>query len=153
MLQVLQFPSPQAVVSIVHTTVQRSTQHIMDYLGEDTMASQAKTKHDRPFRVIIAGGGIAGLVMSHALQKAKIDHVVLEKGGIAPAWGASISMWAHGARILQQIDCFEATSSICTPLKRMYGRTSDGKTFVEDDIFPMIFKRYVASSSECVNPS
>lgn len=33
----------------------------------------------KPFRVVIVGAGIVGLSLSHALQLANIDHVVLEK--------------------------------------------------------------------------
>jgi FAD dependent monooxygenase len=33
----------------------------------------------KPFRVIIVGAGVVGLSLSHALQLANIDHVVLEK--------------------------------------------------------------------------
>lgn len=97
----------------------------------------------RPFRVIIAGGGIGGLAMSHALQKAKIDHIVLEKGEVAPPWGASISFWANGVRILQQLGCLELLEKNCTPLKRMYGRARDGKAFLTGDIFSMLVERFV----------
>ncbi|RFU78064.1 fad binding domain-containing [Trichoderma arundinaceum] len=59
---------------------------------------------ERPFRVIVVGGGVAGLVASNALQKLGIDHVVLEKhSDIAPPLGAGISMWPHGLRILHQL--------------------------------------------------
>ncbi|OCK84466.1 FAD binding domain-containing protein [Lepidopterella palustris CBS 459.81] len=95
----------------------------------------------RPFRVIIVGCGVGGLAFSHAFQKAGIDHVVLEKGIIAPPWGASISMWAHGARILQQIDCLEALEAACLPLKNMIARSKDGKAFAEDTFFDMMVER------------
>jgi len=53
------------------------------------------------FRVIVVGGGVAGLTASHALQKANIDHVVLERHlEPAPPAGASIAIYPHGARIL-----------------------------------------------------
>ncbi len=45
----------------------------------------------RPFRVIIVGAGISGLVLAHALGLAKIDFIVLEKGVVAPSWGTSIT--------------------------------------------------------------
>jgi cation diffusion facilitator CzcD-associated flavoprotein CzcO len=46
---------------------------------------------ERPFRVIIVGAGVSGLVLAHALERAKIDFVVLEKGIVAPPWGTSIT--------------------------------------------------------------
>src|SRR6202790_3541907 len=38
------------------------------------------------FRVVVIGGGQAGLAMSHHLQQNGIDHVILEKNRIAHAW-------------------------------------------------------------------
>lgn len=36
--------------------------------------------------VIIIGGGQAGLAMSHELDRAGVDHVILEKGRVAESW-------------------------------------------------------------------
>lgn len=36
--------------------------------------------------VIVIGAGHAGLAISHLLRKANIDHIVLERGGIANSW-------------------------------------------------------------------
>ena len=47
------------------------------------------------FRVIIVGAGVSGLVLAHALELAKIDFVVLEKGVVAPPWGTSITSKIH----------------------------------------------------------
>jgi 2-polyprenyl-6-methoxyphenol hydroxylase-like FAD-dependent oxidoreductase len=45
------------------------------------------------FRVIIAGGGIAGLTLANALERAGIDFILLEgRNEIAPQVGASIGM-------------------------------------------------------------
>ncbi|KAL8959688.1 MAG: hypothetical protein Q9193_003486 [Seirophora villosa] len=46
---------------------------------------------DKPFRVIIVGAGVSGLILAHALQLAKTDFVLLEKGVVAPPWGSSIT--------------------------------------------------------------
>lgn len=40
---------------------------------------QSDPNPPRPFRVVIVGAGLVGLSLSHALQLANIDHVVLEK--------------------------------------------------------------------------
>ncbi|RYP77149.1 hypothetical protein DL769_003494 [Monosporascus sp. CRB-8-3] len=103
--------------------------------------SAASAKASRPFRVIISGGGVGGLVISHALTRAGIDHVVLEKGIVAPDWGASISIWAHGARIFQQIGCWEALRAACLPLKMIYVRGQDGKAYSAEPYFEMMLKR------------
>lgn len=94
-----------------------------------------------PFRVVIVGGGVAGIVLSHALVRAGIDHVVLEKGIIAPEWGASISIWAHGARILSQINCWDALCAHALPLKMIYARGADGKAYSEEPYFDMMKER------------
>jgi 2-polyprenyl-6-methoxyphenol hydroxylase-like FAD-dependent oxidoreductase len=92
-------------------------------------------------KVIIIGGGVAGLAISHAFQKANINHVVLEKGVVAPQWGASITIWAHGARILQQLGCLDALSAQALPMKMMYCRDCNGKAFSADNYFEMMTER------------
>ncbi|KAK7993863.1 hypothetical protein PG989_007244 [Apiospora arundinis] len=79
------------------------------------------------FRVIIVGAGIAGLAASHCLQKAGIDHVVLERRTeIDPPEGASFAVYPHGARILHQIGCLDAAKAACKPCLRYYSRGPDG---------------------------
>ncbi len=92
-------------------------------------------------KVIVVGGGVAGLAISHAFQKANIDHVVLEKGVVAPPWGASITIWAHGARILQQLGCLDALAAQALPMKMMYCRDRNGKAFSTDNYFEMMTER------------
>ncbi|TAQ89191.1 hypothetical protein B7494_g2482 [Chlorociboria aeruginascens] len=83
---------------------------------------------DRPFRVIVVGGGITGLTASHTLSKAGIDHIVVESGSeAAPPSGASIAIYPHGARILEQIDCLEASKAINIPCDRFVHRMPNGK--------------------------
>jgi FAD dependent monooxygenase len=41
--------------------------------------SQLEKSSQKPLRVIVVGAGIVGLSLSHALQLANIDHVVLER--------------------------------------------------------------------------
>lgn len=68
----------------------------------------AKSDQTSDFRVIIAGGGIAGLTLANALQHIDIDYILLEgRSEIAPQVGASIGMFQNGSRILDQLDCFD----------------------------------------------
>jgi 2-polyprenyl-6-methoxyphenol hydroxylase-like FAD-dependent oxidoreductase len=78
------------------------------------MAAEPKTSD---FRVIIAGGGIAGLTLANALQHAGIDYLLLEgRTEIAPQVGASIGVLPNGGRILDQLGCYEDIWEATTPL-------------------------------------
>lgn len=91
--------------------------------------------------MIIVGAGVGGLVISHALTRAGIDHVVLEKGVVAPNWGASISIWANGARILHQIGCWDAIRAASLPLRMIYVRDRHGKSYSAEPYFDMMTER------------
>ncbi|KUJ19502.1 FAD/NAD(P)-binding domain-containing protein [Mollisia scopiformis] len=65
-------------------------------------------KEGRPFKVIIVGGGIAGLTLANALERGNIDYVLLEaRGDIAPQVGASIGILPNGSRIFDQMGMYE----------------------------------------------
>ncbi|KAJ9635448.1 hypothetical protein H2201_003110 [Coniosporium apollinis] len=69
------------------------------------------------FRVIIAGGGIAGLSLANALQHANIDYVLLEaRSLIAPQVGASIGLAPNGSRILDQLGCYDDIRELTLPV-------------------------------------
>ena len=98
---------------------------------------------DRPFRVIVVGGGVAGLTAAHALHKAKIDYVVLERcSEPAPPTGASIAIYPHGARILNQIGCLQAAKEACSPMTRFINRMPDGKPIVDSKFFDYVLEKY-----------
>lgn len=60
------------------------------------------------FKVLIAGGSIAGLVLANMLQQLGIDFLVLEAyPEIAPQVGASIGFFPNGNRILDQLGLFD----------------------------------------------
>jgi len=95
-----------------------------------------------PFRVIVVGGGVTGLVASHIFQKAGIDHVVLERGPeAAPATGASIAIYPHGSRILEQLGILEDMIKIDAPMDRLVHRKPDGSVILENDYWGEIKKK------------
>lgn len=101
---------------------------------------------ESPFRVIVVGAGVAGLTASHCLQKAGIEHVVLERRSeIAPPEGASIAMYPHGARILHQIGCLEAAKSACVTCDRWWCRRPDGKAIMNNGFFNYVKQKYAMS--------
>ncbi|KAL8826055.1 MAG: hypothetical protein Q9170_007553 [Blastenia crenularia] len=94
-----------------------------------------------PFKVIVVGGGVAGLTAAHCLHKANIDHVVLERGDDpAPPTGASIAIYPHGARILDQLGCLQSARKACSPMIGFVNRMPDGKTIVDSKFFDHVAK-------------
>ncbi|CAG8237917.1 unnamed protein product [Penicillium salamii] len=74
------------------------------------------------FRVIIVGGSVAGLALANMLEQYGIDFVVLEKHkSIAPHLGAGFAMLPHGARILDQLGCYNALEKLSTPIDTVVG--------------------------------
>ncbi|KAI0836618.1 FAD binding domain protein [Hypoxylon sp. FL0890] len=70
-------------------------------------------KPDSDFKVIIAGGSVAGLTLANMLEMFGLDYVLLEScSAIAPQVGASIGLFPNGLRILDQIGCYEAIQDI-----------------------------------------
>ncbi|KAM3497416.1 hypothetical protein MY10362_009234 [Beauveria mimosiformis] len=60
------------------------------------------------FKVIIVGGGPAGLALASILDRLHIDFIVLEAyGKIAPVIGACIAISPQALRIMDQIGCYE----------------------------------------------
>lgn len=66
-----------------------------------------------PFRVIIVGGSIVGLTLANIFERYGIDFVLLEKHEkIAPSLGAGFSIWSNGARVLDQLGCYDALEKV-----------------------------------------
>jgi 2-polyprenyl-6-methoxyphenol hydroxylase-like FAD-dependent oxidoreductase len=80
------------------------------------------------FKIIIAGGGIAGLTLANMLEKFDIDYLLLESHRkIAPAVGASIGLFPNGLRVLDQLGCYESILALAQDgTKRSYNHRSDG---------------------------
>ncbi|KAK8012296.1 FAD/NAD(P)-binding domain-containing protein [Apiospora marii] len=96
---------------------------------------------DGPFKVIIVGGGVAGLSLAHCLEKANIDYTILDKGVIAPEWGTSISIHPNGCRILDQLGVLEEAEKHCVPMERFYNRGPTGHPFDYDFFFQAVRSR------------
>ncbi|KAI1842805.1 hypothetical protein JX265_002658 [Neoarthrinium moseri] len=95
------------------------------------------------FRVIVIGGGIAGLSASHMLQKAGIDHIVLERRSeVARLEGGSMFIYPHGSRILDQLGCLDTVQKGTVPPGRWFIRLPGGKKILESTFFSHIQKNH-----------
>ena len=105
----------------------------------------ADVKAPAHFRVIIVGGGIAGLTLANALQHARIDYLLLEsRSVIDPQVGASIGLAPNGARILDQLSCFEDIEKETEPIELAGNHAANGDDLVpRSDGFQLAFARSV----------
>ncbi|KAF3354517.1 ATP-dependent DNA helicase PIF1 [Verticillium dahliae VDG1] len=66
------------------------------------------SKSQSGFRVLVAGGGIAGLTLANCLERAGVEYILLEAhDNVAPRVGASIGLLPNGSRILDQLGCYD----------------------------------------------
>ena len=78
-------------------------------------------------KVIIAGGGIAGLTLANALEKAGIDFVLLEARALLdPQVGASIAIAPSSMRIFDQFGAAQEIIDQTTPIKWGRHHRKDG---------------------------
>jgi 2-polyprenyl-6-methoxyphenol hydroxylase-like FAD-dependent oxidoreductase len=101
-------------------------------------------KPGRKFRVIIVGGGVAGLAMAHALQLANIDYTVLEKRQeVVETSGAGLGVWPQCVRILDQFRVLDAMKQISSPLRMSVNLNPDGSEISTSPLFDMVMERSV----------
>ncbi|KAK4172898.1 putative monooxygenase [Triangularia setosa] len=101
---------------------------------------------DNPFKIIIIGGGIAGLTLANMLEKFEIDYILLEAhDNIAPAVGASIGLFPNGLLILDQIGCYEPVRAVAQSgtVKYAHMRHPDGSSVsCIEDFFGHLERRH-----------
>ena len=106
--------------------------------------AQTDSATSKPFRVIIIGAGIVGLSLSHALQLANIDHVVLEKHDkIVSVRGAALIIWPTVARIFDQYGILDKITKTITPVGQEYIRWPDGSLSWHDPTLQYMSNLYV----------
>ena len=102
------------------------------------------------FKVIIVGGSIGGLTLAHCLQRAGIDHIVLEKASDpAPQIGASIGILPNGARVLDQLELYDEIEDHIEPLSTATIGYPDGFSFSSS--YPKIVNERYAIFCSCSN--
>ncbi|GMG33539.1 unnamed protein product [Aspergillus oryzae var. brunneus] len=98
------------------------------------------------FKIIIAGGGIAGLTLANMLERFDLDYVLLEAHSeIAPPVGASIGLFPNGLRILDQLGCYERIANLSVQhLEVAYMRDRKGDVLSAlHQMFKHLERRYV----------
>lgn len=89
-----------------------------------------------PFKVVIVGGSVAGLTLANILERYNIDYVVLEKHSeIAPQLGASLGVFPHGARILDQLGVYSKIEGIMMPVNESQSFGPDGLALAPPEPF------------------
>ncbi|KAI4653707.1 hypothetical protein J4E93_001474 [Alternaria ventricosa] len=97
----------------------------------------------KPFRVIVIGAGIVGLSLSHALQLANIEHVVLEKHDkIVSIKGAALIVWPAVARIFDQFGILDRITKTTAPVENSYKRWPDGSLICRDDTMQTVSRLF-----------
>ncbi|CAH0057356.1 unnamed protein product [Clonostachys solani] len=90
-------------------------------------------EHTKDFKVIVVGGGVAGLTLALMLEKFDIDYVLLEaRKEFAPQVGASIGMMPNGLLVLDQLGCYEdiEAKSLGYSFDDMHIRAPNGESLV-----------------------
>jgi FAD dependent monooxygenase len=104
-------------------------------------------KSNRPFRVIVVGAGLVGLSLSHALQLANIEHVVLEKQPkVVSLYGAALMIYPGCARIFDQFGILGEIKKTISPITSECQRWPDGTVNIEGSMLQTITKRYATQS-------
>lgn len=87
----------------------------------------------RPFKIIVVGGGVAGLTLANMLEKFGLDYLLLEAHeDIDAPTGAAIGLMPNGSFIMDQIGCYEAIRAAAQDgeLEDSHIRDSNGKSLI-----------------------
>lgn len=95
------------------------------------------------FKVIIAGGGIGGLTLASALEKAGVDYVLLEKRDIAPELGASITSLPCTTLVHEQLGFGHLVADATLPLLVREHYSGQGRRFARSNETTLLLERYV----------
>lgn len=95
----------------------------------------------KPFKVIIAGGSVAGLTLANALERAGVDYVLLEKRDVAPNKGQSILVLPCTALVFEQLGINKTLDEVCVPLHMREHWDSQTKMFCASDELWLLYQK------------
>ena len=88
----------------------------------------------KPFRVVIAGGGLVGLTAAHIFHKLDIDFVVLEKSSsVISPYGTTMGIWPQTFRVLHQLGLKEQCEQVLEHLDAAIILSTKGAKFISRD--------------------
>ncbi|KAI0202484.1 hypothetical protein F4808DRAFT_468608 [Astrocystis sublimbata] len=83
------------------------------------------------FKILIIGGGIAGLSLAIMLEKYGLEYELLEKhADVAPKLGAGVGLTPNGARILDQIGVWDEMCRHASPVDSGTALSPQGRTVI-----------------------
>lgn len=100
-----------------------------------------ETTPQKPFRVIIAGGSVAGLTLANVLEKAGIDWVLLEKRDVVPNVGQTILVMPCTTLIFEQLGVHELLEKVGIPIKTREHFDTNLKLFCTSDELWQLYKK------------
>ncbi|KAI1805388.1 putative monooxygenase [Daldinia bambusicola] len=84
---------------------------------------------EKPFRIIVVGGGLVGLTTAHILSKTDIDFVILERhGSLTPEIGSLLNIWPPTFRIFDQLGIRDAIKPVLNPINHSVTMSADDGT-------------------------
>ena len=92
----------------------------------------------RNIKVLIVGGGVAGLTLANLLKQQGIEALVLEKSDLrTQESGYYIGVYPNGSNILKGLDLYEKFSRLSTPLHHYKVMNGEGELLYSLDIDKM----------------
>src|SRR6516165_4698641 len=85
-------------------------------------------------RILIVGGGIAGLSVAAALRRQGMTPELVERSTVWPAVGAGINLPANGVRVLRELGIGEAVDRTAAVIHRWGFFDQQGELLCETDL-------------------
>lgn len=95
----------------------------------------------KTFKVIIAGGSVAGLTLANALERAGVDFLLLEKRDIAPNVGQSIFVLPCSALVLEQLGVNKTLDDGSVPIQTREHWDAEMNKFCTSDELWLLYKK------------
>jgi 2-polyprenyl-6-methoxyphenol hydroxylase-like FAD-dependent oxidoreductase len=99
--------------------------------SDDIMINNAGARMNTGRRVLIAGGGIAGLSLARALQDAGHDPLVIERSQEWPATNAAHYLPTNAMRALDRLGLGDAVAAVAHPISRQRVTGTGGRVLAD----------------------